>query len=503
MEFKSKYFSFKTGKSVNKSDLQPSPSDNTATYLKDEFYTSFINFIGTNKLQSSLDLLLFFFNNVSEINSIITYIAQKAADIPVRHVRILGNGKQKDLGETDVIKLLKKPNFINDGRTFTMSCISSFFVYGFIPINKVAPIGWPTPSELFLMPGNNFYPIPERHVNMYGLPVYGTDFRTNPIIKYRQFIDSRPYDFMPEEIIMMNDSNLSFDNGAYLKGMSRLNSAIRSIKALSDLYDTINTLISNKGAAGFLTLRTKAGVIDTGWDEDDRKNVEEKLYSYGTSGGRRPIGVTTKDLGFVRLSVPISEFMPIELKQHEFRTLAASLMFPSVLLNDKEGAIYNNVSLAQKAFYTDCLIPVNNLRLEGLTNGLGLNLINEALIADYSEIECLQKDQKIIIETQKANEELWSQRYKDNIVTLNEYLRAVGLPELQNGNLYARDSETIPLAVRLGVGGTDALQSILSDTQLSQEQKKNILIIVFGLKPEDAQLMSVNETITNNTNGTE
>lgn len=43
-----------------------------------------------------------------------------------------------------------------------------------------------------------------------------------------------------------------------------------------------------------------------------------------------------------------------------------------------------------------------------------------------------------------------------------------------------------PLAVSLGVGGTQALQAILSDINLSDETKKQALVIVFGLNPEDA-----------------
>jgi len=321
----------KQGRLVNKSAF---PVDQNAVPTQpDSFYTSLVNL---GQLQNSLDLLLYFFNNVSEINAIITYIAQKGADIPVRHVKILGNGKEKDLGETELLRTLKNPNNLSNGRVHFINCISSYFVYGFIPINKVVPIGWNNPTQFYLLPGNSFYPIPEKSVNIYGLPAYGADFRSNPIVKYRMFIDQKPYDLLPEEIILINDSNLSFANGSYLTGQSRLYSAIRSIKTLDYIYDTLNTLIANKGAAGFLTKRSKAGEQDPMWwnDSDDQKNVMNKLYSYGTTGGRKPIGVSTADLGFVRLSVPVSEFMPIEIKQHEFRTLATALIFPSVLLND-------------------------------------------------------------------------------------------------------------------------------------------------------------------------
>lgn len=454
-EFNLKFGKNKTPEKVVTKASTPIDADANKN-LPDSFYTSLINF---GSMTNSRDLLLYFFNNVSEINSIITYIAQKGADIPVRHVKVLANGKQKDLGETDIIKKLKKPNHLNDGRVFTINALSSMFVYGYIPLNIEKPVGWPDINQMFLIPGNNFYPIPERCVNEYGLPVSGTDFRTNPVVKYRMFIDNVKYDMKPEEVILINDSNLTFDNGAYLVGQSRLYSAIRSIRTLDYIYDTVNTLIANKGAEGFLTKRSKAGEVDHAWWDDslDKKAVENKLYSFGLTGGRRPIGVSTADLGFVRLSVPVSEFMPIELKQHEFRTLATALIFPSVLLNDQEGSIYNNVSLAQKAFYTDCLMPVVNSYYQSLTTGFGLNKVGEMLIADYSQVECLQADKKLEAETNNAINDLYKNLWDNNLCTRNEWLTALGLTTVADADYNKRKNE-LPNEQEVNTGANQATE---------------------------------------------
>lgn len=48
-----------------------------------------------------------------------------------------------------------------------------------------------------------------------------------------------------------------------------------------------------------------------------------------------------------------------------------------------------------------------------------------------------------------------------------------------------------PLAVKLGVGGTQALQLILGDPNIDSESKRNTLIILFGIKEEDANRMVV------------
>jgi hypothetical protein len=46
-----------------------------------------------------------------------------------------------------------------------------------------------------------------------------------------------------------------------------------------------------------------------------------------------------------------------------------------------------------------------------------------------------------------------------------------------------------PLAVKLGVGGTQALQLILADPNIDAVSKRNTIQIVFGVRAEDATLM--------------
>lgn len=429
MEFNSRFFSFKIGRdrTVQKADTEKKPS------LPDEFVTQIVNWPYSNSFHTNLDLLLFFFNNVAEINSLVTYIAQKGADIPVKHVRLLGNGKEKDISKNSpFLKLLSNPNEYNRGMNFMINCISSFLVFGFIPLNTVKSIGWEDegPLRLYLMPGNMWYPIPEKSINLYGLPAPGVDYRMNQIKMYRYFVDNRPINFAPEEVIMINDSNLNFTNGEYMRGRSRLQSAIRSVQTLSDLYDTVNTLISGKGAEGIVHQKRRAGSTDIGWDEDDKKKVEKKFYSYGKTSLKDPIAFSSQDLGFLRISVPIGEFLPVELKEHEFRTLARQLLFPSVLLNDKEGAIYNNVAQAESAFYTTCLQPIVNLIYSSLTEDFGLKKINEALKPDWTQIECLQEDEKEKAERNKVWNEVFKELWENNLCTRNQWLSHLGLPEI-------------------------------------------------------------------------
>lgn len=68
-------------------------------------------------------------------------------------------------------------------------------------------------------------------------------------------------------------------------------------------------------------------------------------------------------------------------------------------------------------------------------------------------------------------------------VTTNEKRAMVGLPEQQQA------ADNVTLAQKLGVGGTQAFQSIIVDTTLTREQKAGALKVLFTLSDEQINLL--------------
>lgn len=77
--------------------------------------------------------------------------------------------------------------------------------------------------------------------------------------------------------------------------------------------------------------------------------------------------------------------------------------------------------------------------------------------------------------------------YEKDLLTKNEVLSSVGIEGKDTGNKYLSESTNTPLAVRLGVGGTQALQSILVDTEMSEQAKIGSLEVLFSLTRSDAE----------------
>jgi phage portal protein BeeE len=79
------------------------------------------------------------------------------------------------------------------------------------------------------------------------------------------------------------------------------------------------------------------------------------------------------------------------------RTLCNVLGIDSSLLNDPENKTYNNRVEAEKAMYTNCIIPLSDKLSEALTGFLCKNHFpyeNVRMRQDFSGVKCLQSNNK-------------------------------------------------------------------------------------------------------------
>ena len=135
-----------------------------------------------------------------------------------------------------------------------------------------------------------------------------------------------------EQICYIRDKNPRKIGIDYYYGASRLYAATRTISVLSNLYDTINTILAAKGALGFISRQTVAGEVDPHQWESIVDKIEEKLNNeYGTTGNRKAIMATFANLKWNRMVAPINDYIPIELTRQEFAQLCNQLGMPDVL----------------------------------------------------------------------------------------------------------------------------------------------------------------------------
>jgi len=106
--------------------------------------------------------------------------------------------------------------------------------------------------------------------------------------------------------------------------------------------------------------------------------------------------------------------------------------------------------------------------------------------SDYSDVPALQineTSQEDLKAKQIAN---YTGLYDKGIITKNKMLSGIGEEEIPTGDVFNYDENKTPYAVKLGVGGTQSMQLILTDPNMSLEMKKQTLIIIFGLTEQEA-----------------
>jgi hypothetical protein len=120
---------------------------------------------------------------------------------------------------------------------------------------------------------------------------------------------------------------------------------------------------------------------------------------------------------------------------------------------------------------------------------MGTNGYNEGqLPQSMAYYNAYTEPQRILFE--EVFTEIFS-RFKDNINPSGTYrITPLETVSAKSSDINTENIDNRTLIEVIGVGGTQALQSILADAATTAEQKKNALIIIFGLSEENASLLA-------------
>lgn len=367
------------------------------------------------------DVLLALYETVSPINTIVNYIASKGAEIPVTHYRYLGNGKKKPIGETEAVKFVDSISIRN--------AIIQFLIHGNLFIQKKQTPGFSLPTNGIIQPSNRIYVIPQRSLDQYGNPDNTVDVFENPLRKYSKQLDSGVMkDFEKEEFIHVKDIQANLRGKDFYYGTSRLYAAVDTSYTLKYLAETINTILSAKGALGFISRNSKQNELEPLMWKEPIENVEKNINdNYGTTNGKRAIMATFADLRWNKMDSPISDFIPVELSSFEFEQICNQMGgVPAMLFNAKTNASYNNMREAKATFYTSCLSPILTHIYAEISKDLKLNFVNEWLEPDFSNIEELQKDRLQNASALKVESEYLTTMLDKKLITKNDFLENMG-----------------------------------------------------------------------------
>jgi hypothetical protein len=381
--------------------------------------------------------------------------------------------------------LFKKPNAVQSWTQFFAQMHIYIDLFGYCPVLKITPVGMPDVIRgLWCLPPWLF-DVEFNAVNLQSITKLSDVYKDF----YFQWNNQKKALDRESVCIVLDNSIGTDDDMNLLIPDSRVRSMEYNISNILASYKSRNTLITKKGAIGILSNYAKDASGPVPLDKDEKKAVQDDFARYGLTGQEWQVIVTDASLEWQAMTFPTKDLMLFEEVEDNIQRLSDGMGFYFDLIAKLKGSTFANLNEAKKAQYQDHIIPDACARLEQLSEFL-LGNENAYLHISYDHVEVLQQSAKEKADAQLVTNQAYQILYEAGLCTKNQWLLASGLDPIaaEVGDKYIYEIDNTPLAVKLGVGGTQALQLTLA-AMMPAETKKNVLIYVFGIAPEVAELL--------------
>jgi HK97 family phage portal protein len=214
----------------------------------------------------------------------------------------------------------------------------------------------------------------------------------NPIDYYIMQEGNMYVRFEEENVIHVKYSNPNYDeDGSHLYGMSRLRSALMNIQASNEALELNNKALKSGGAFGFITGVNNAPL--TSAQAQELKDRMREMRNDDRELGK--IAGMSGTLDFVRLSLTADELKPFDYLNYDQKQICNVLGWSDKLLNNDDGAKYDNYNLALKSVISNKIMPDGELIMDAFNNQFLTRfrgLENVCAMFDYSALPEMQQD---------------------------------------------------------------------------------------------------------------
>jgi len=299
------------------------------------------------------------------------------------------------------------------------------------------------PIAVYLLPAQDVRIVVKNYADIRGID--------NPVEGYIMEYGRSYIEFPAENVIHIKYPNPDYGiNGEHLYGVSPLRAALRNIQATNTGLDLNIKTLKNGGAFGFIHGKTQAITMD------QAAEIKERLIEMNNSPedlGR--IAGVSAEMGFTRLSLTSDELKPFDYFKFDEKQICNVLGWSDKLLNNDDGAKYDNVKEYRKQVITDNILPDLKLLEEAFNNYFiprFKGYENSVMYFDITELPEMQED-IIGLST-------WLNAALDRgVISRNEYRQAINYDEVDNENM-----DTLTVATDI-LTLEEAIESEFSDEQ--------------------------------------
>lgn len=307
----------------------------------------------------------------------------------------------------------------------------------------------PEPLAVYVLPSHMIEIVLKKDASLLGTE--------NPIDHYMLIQGDKFVKFDVEDVIHIKYPNPEYDmNGAHLYGLSPLRSALRNIQSSNLGLDLNVDTMLNGGAFGFIH-----GKNENPLTNDQADSIKDRLKEMRAS--KDVLGKITGasgELGFTQIRLSAKEMELFSYFSFDQKQICNVLGWDDKLLNNDDGAKYDNVASAEQRVVVNTTMPSLQLFDEAMSDQflpLFKNYKSSILEHDPSDLPEMQQDMKSLMEwVGMAIDKALLNRDEGRV-----YLKApaLGTPEME---AYTVQQDVIPLSEAInedfGLNDTQAVQ---------------------------------------------
>ena len=288
------------------------------------------------------------------------------------------------------------------------------------------------PLAVYVLPSHHMQIVLKENASMLGVE--------SPIDHYMLIIGNKYVRFEADDIIHIKTPNPEYDmNGSHLYGLSPLRAALRNIQSSNLGLDLNVDTMLNGGAFGFISGKNNSPLT-----QEQAESIKDRLKEMRASKDvLGKIAGASGELAFTQIRLAAKEMELFKYFDFDQKQIANALGWDDKLLNNDQGAKYDNVSLAEQRVVVNTIMPSLQLFDEAMTDRfLPLFKGYEGAILEHdpSELPEMQQDMAEMVN--------WlSKATSDGVINRDTYREYLGLPRLDTPEMqaYTVANDVIPL----------------------------------------------------------
>lgn len=369
----------------------------------------------------------------------------------------------KAFHEEQMAMPLERPNPNQTWREFFalyetfMDLTGNFYIYCLSP-EEGTNAG--TPKELYILPSHLMQIVLRENVDI---------ISDEDIIDYYILTEGfRFIKFQSEKVIHVKLSNPNFDlAGSHLYGQSPLRAALKNIQSSNEALTLNAKLMANGGSFGLISGKQPL-------TNEQAQQLKDRIVEMDNSTERMSniAGVSIEPV-FTRISLTTDELKPFDYLEYDQKSICNVLHWDDKLLNNADGAKYDNYKTALRRAITSGISP--NLRLlEEAFNNYLLPMFkgyeNTIMVFDETQLPEMQEDM--------AQLSVWLNSSLDRgVINREEYRVAINYEET---GLAEMSQYTVG-------GNIMSLEEALDSSFSIEDSEKKNLNFKAGFKPRQSR----------------